>query len=128
MHQGNLDKVKGVYRINAVYKVTQCQFTGCMERVSVRYPLVVLDCPPAFFPLSREASTPATAPRTSTTTALLVKLCVEEFAKSHRWQCNYEASAASNTASVVASSAATSRTRGVTLSAWYRFHRTMRAM
>lgn len=65
------------------------------------YPLVVLDRPLAFFPLSCEASTPATAPRTSTTTALLVKLCVEEFAKSHRWQCNYEASAESKTASVI---------------------------
>ena len=85
MHQGNLDKVKGVYRINAVDKVAQCQFTGCMERVSVSYPLEVLDRPLAFYPLSCEASTPATAPRTSTTTALLVKLCVEEFAKSHRY-------------------------------------------
>ena len=101
MRQGNLDKVKGVCRINAVYKVTQCQFTGCMERVSLRYPLVVLDCPLAFFPLSREASTPATAPSTSTNTALLVKLCVDEFAKSHSWQCNYEASAESKTASVI---------------------------
>ena len=65
------------------------------------YPLVVLDRPLAYFPLSCEASTPATAPRTSTTTALLVKLCVEEFAKSHSWQCNYEASAESKTASVI---------------------------
>ena len=36
MHQGDCDKVKGVYHINRVDEVTQCQFTTCGERISGR--------------------------------------------------------------------------------------------
>ena len=43
MHQGDLDKVKGVYRINAVNEVIEYQFTGCVERISENFLLPVLD-------------------------------------------------------------------------------------
>ena len=42
VHQGDLDKVKGVYHIKAVDEVTQYQFTGCVERISENFPLPVL--------------------------------------------------------------------------------------
>ena len=43
MHQGDPDKVNGVYDINAVDEVTQYQFTGCVERISENFPLPVLE-------------------------------------------------------------------------------------
>lgn len=42
MRQGDLDKVKAVFHITGVNEVTQYQFTGCVDRVSGRYPLMVL--------------------------------------------------------------------------------------
>ena len=37
MHQGDQDKVKGVYHINLVDEVTQFEITCCVERVSEQY-------------------------------------------------------------------------------------------
>ena len=45
MHHGDLDKVKGGYRINAVNEVIEYQFTGCVERISENFLLPVLDRP-----------------------------------------------------------------------------------
>ena len=43
MHQGDLDRVKGVYPINAVNEVIEYQFTGCVERISENFLLPVLE-------------------------------------------------------------------------------------
>jgi hypothetical protein len=37
VHQGDLDKVKGVYHINIVDEVTQWEIVGCVERISEAY-------------------------------------------------------------------------------------------
>lgn len=37
VHQGDLDKEKGVYHINVVDEVTQWEIVGCIEKVSERY-------------------------------------------------------------------------------------------
>jgi hypothetical protein len=37
VHQGGLDKVKGVYHINIVDEVTQWEIVGCVERISEAY-------------------------------------------------------------------------------------------
>jgi len=50
VHQGDLDKVKGVYHINVVDEVTQYQFVGSVERISERYLLPVLEDLLAAFP------------------------------------------------------------------------------
>ena len=43
MQQGDLDKVKGVYHINAVNEVIRDQFTGCVECISENSLLPVLE-------------------------------------------------------------------------------------
>ena len=43
VHQGDQDKVKGVYHINVVDEVTQYQFVGSTERISEHYLLPVLE-------------------------------------------------------------------------------------
>ena len=51
MHQGDFDKVKGVYRINATDQVTHYQFAGCVECIWGRYPLPVLGRLPVSLPV-----------------------------------------------------------------------------
>lgn len=43
VHQGDQDKVKGVYHINLVDEVTQFQITCCVEKISERFLLPVLE-------------------------------------------------------------------------------------
>ena len=43
VHQGDLDKVKGLYHINAVNEVIEYQLTGCVERISENFLLPVLE-------------------------------------------------------------------------------------
>ena len=43
VHQGDLDKVKGVYHIDVVDEVTQYQFVGSVERISEHYLMPVLE-------------------------------------------------------------------------------------
>ena len=50
VHQGDLDKVKGVYHINTVDEVTQFEFLGSTEQISERYLLPVLESLLAAFP------------------------------------------------------------------------------
>ena len=42
VHQGDLDRVKGVYHINAVDEVTRFEYVGSSERISEFYLLPVL--------------------------------------------------------------------------------------
>ncbi len=50
MHQGDLDKQKGVYHINAVDEVTQFEVVCSVERISERYLIPVLTQMMAAFP------------------------------------------------------------------------------
>lgn len=50
VHQGDLDKVKGVYHINLVDEVTQWQIVGCVEGISEKFMLPLLEDLIAQFP------------------------------------------------------------------------------
>ncbi len=43
MHQGDLDKQKGVYHINAVDEVTQFEVVGSVEKISEQYLIPLLE-------------------------------------------------------------------------------------
>ena len=43
VHQGDLDKEKGIYHINIVDEVTQWEVIGCVERISEEYLLPLLE-------------------------------------------------------------------------------------
>lgn len=50
VHQGDQDKVKGVYHINAVDEITQFEVVCSVERISERYLIPVLQYILSFFP------------------------------------------------------------------------------
>jgi len=50
VHQGDWEGVKGVYHINAVDAVTQWQIVGCVERISERFLVPVLEAMLQQFP------------------------------------------------------------------------------
>lgn len=43
VHQGDLDKQKGVYHINLVDEVTQMEYIGCVEKISEHFLIPVLE-------------------------------------------------------------------------------------
>jgi hypothetical protein len=43
VHQGDLDKQKGVYHINLVDEVTQMEYIGCVEKISEYYMIPLLE-------------------------------------------------------------------------------------
>ncbi len=103
VHQGNLDKVKGVYHINAVDEVTQYQFTGCVERISEHYLLPVLERLLESFPFTVHGfhSDNGSEDVNYQVAALLEKLRVEEFTKSRPRRSNDKALAESKNGSVI---------------------------
>ena len=103
VHQGDLDKVKGVYHINAVDEVTQYQFTGCVERISERYLLPVLERLLASFPFAVHGfhSDNGSEYINYQVAELLEKLRVEEFTKSRPRRSNDNALAESKNGSVI---------------------------
>lgn len=50
VHQGDLDKIKGVYHLNAVDEVTQWQVVGAVEQISEAYLVPVLEAMLEQFP------------------------------------------------------------------------------
>ncbi len=50
VHQGDLDGIKGVYLVNAVDEVTQCQCVCAVEKISEAYLLPVLEAMMTAFP------------------------------------------------------------------------------
>jgi transposase InsO family protein len=50
VHQGDLDKIKGVYHINAVDEVTQWQVVGAVEQISEAYLIPILEAMLEQFP------------------------------------------------------------------------------
>ena len=66
VHQGDLDGVKGVYHINTVDEVTQYEHIGCVQAISERFLLPVLEANLRAYPFQSRDSTPTMAPSTST--------------------------------------------------------------
>jgi hypothetical protein len=56
VHQGDLDKRKGVYHINAVDEVTQFEMVGSVEKISERYLIPILEQMLENFPFSHAKS------------------------------------------------------------------------
>ena len=67
VHQGDLDGRKGVYEINLVDEVTQYEFVGAVQAISERFLVPSWKASWGFSPSRSRASTPTTAPSTSTT-------------------------------------------------------------
>ena len=84
MHQGDLDKVKGVYHIDVVDAVTQYQFVGSAERISEHYLLPVLESLLEAFPFRLRGfhSNNGSKYVNHRVAELLEKLRVGEFTKS----------------------------------------------
>ena len=84
VHQGDLDKVKGVYHIDVVDAVTQYQFVGSAERISEHYLLPVLESLLEAFPFRLRGfhSNNGSKYVNHRVAELLEKLRVGEFTKS----------------------------------------------
>ena len=84
VHQGDLDKVKGVYHINVVDEVTQYEFTGSVERISEHFLLPLLERLLEAFPFRVRGfhSDNGSEFVNYQVAALLEKLRIEEFTKS----------------------------------------------
>ena len=67
VHQGDLDREKGLYEINLVDEVTQYEFVAGAEGISERFLVPALQGSIEALPSSSRVSTPTTAPSTSTT-------------------------------------------------------------
>ena len=120
VHQGDLDKVKGVYHINAVDEVTQYQFTGCVERISENFPLPVLERLLESFPFAVQGfhSDNGSEYINYQVAALLEKLRVTEFTKSRPRRSNDNGLAESKNGSVVRKMFGHGTSRGPTPSCW----------
>ncbi len=84
VHQGDRDKVKGVYHLNLVDEVTQYQYIGSCQKISERYLLPLLEALLQSFPFSVRGfhSDNGSEYVNHTVAALLQKLHVGEFTKS----------------------------------------------
>ena len=103
VHQGDLDKVKGVYHINTVDEVTQFEFLGSTEQICERYLLPVLESLLAAFPfrvLGVHADN-GSEYINHRVARLLEKLRVEEFTKSRPRHSNDNALVESKNGTVV---------------------------
>ena len=103
VHQGDLDKVKGVYHINVVDEVTQFQFVGSVERIAEHYLLPVLEQLLQAFPFRIRGfhSDNGSEYINYQVAALLEKLLVEEFTKSRPRRSNDNALVESKNGTVV---------------------------
>ncbi len=103
VHQGDLDKVKGVYHINVVDEVTQFQFVGSVERISERHLLPVLESLLEAFPFRIRGfhSDNGSEYVNYQVAALLEKLRVGEFTKSRPRRSNDNALVESKNGTVV---------------------------
>lgn len=103
VHQGDLDKVKGVYHINAVDEVTQFEGVGSTERIAESYLLPLLESMLEAFPfeiLGVHADN-GSEYINHQVARLLEKLRVQEFTKSRPRHCNDNALAESKNGTVV---------------------------
>ena len=66
VHQGDLNRQKGVYHINATDEVTQFEFVFTVEKISERYLLPILEALLDCFPFALITTTPIMVLNTST--------------------------------------------------------------
>ena len=120
VHQGDLDKVKGGYQINAVDEVTQYQLTDCVEHDSESFLLPVLDRLLETVPLAVRGfhSDSGSEYVNCQVASLLQRLRVTEFAKSRPRRSNDNGLAESKNASVIRKRFGRGTSRGRTPSAW----------
>lgn len=102
VHQGDQDRVKGVYHINAVDEVTQFEVICSVEKISERFLIPVLETMLDFFPFNVISfhSDNGSEYINQNVAKLLEKLFIE-FTKSRPRQSNDNALAESKNASVV---------------------------
>jgi len=102
VHQGDLDKVKGVYHINAVDEITQFEIVCSVEKISEQYLMPVLEQMLASFPFTVLGfhSDNGSEYINQRVSKLLQKLFIE-FTKSRSRHSNDNALAESKNASVV---------------------------
>ena len=102
VHQGDLDGVKGVYLVNAVDEVTQCQCICAVEKISEAFLLPVLEAMVTAFPFVIRGfhSDNGSEYINHRVASLLEKLRIEQ-TKSRSWQSNDNALAESKNASTV---------------------------
>lgn len=103
VHQGDLDRVKGLYHINLVDEVTQFQFVGSVERISERYLLPLLEALLEAFPFTVQGFHADNGSEyiNHRVTGLLSKLHIQEFTKSRARHTNDNALVESKNGSVV---------------------------
>ena len=103
VHQGDLDKVKGIYHINVVDEVTQFQFVGSVERISEQYLLPLLEKLLEAFPFRIRGfhSDNGSEFVNHQVAALLEKLRIEQFTKSRPRRSNDNALVESKNGTVV---------------------------
>ena len=103
VHQGDLDRLKGLYHINLVDEITQFQFIGSVERISERFLLPVLEALISAFPFIIRGFHADNGSEyiNHRLAALLQKLQVQEFTKSRARRTNDNALVESKNGSVV---------------------------
>lgn len=89
VHQGDLDKIKGVYHINMVDEVTQWQIVGSVEKISEQYLEILLEDLISQFPFKiiNFHSDNGSEYINKTVASLLNKLVIEQ-TKSRSGRCN----------------------------------------
>lgn len=102
VHQGDLDKQKGVYHINAVDEVTQFEMVGSVEKISERYLIPILEQMLDSFPFVIKGFHADNGSEyiNRNVAALLQKLLIE-FTKSRSRQTNDNALAEGKNAAIV---------------------------
>ena len=102
VHQGDQDKVKGVYHINAVDEVTQFEIVCSVEKISEAYLLPVLEIMMDYFPFKLISfHSDNGSEYINQQVARLLKKLLIEFTKSRSRHSNDNALAESKNASVV---------------------------
>ena len=103
VHQGDLDGVKGVYHINTVDEVTQYEHIGCVQAISERFLLPVLEANlQAYpFPIQGFHTDNGSEYINQRVAALLNKLHIGEFTKSRARTSNDNALVEGKNAAVV---------------------------
>ena len=103
VHQGDLDRIKGLYHINLVDEVTQLQFVGSLGRISERFLLPVLEALINAFPIQVQAFHADNGSEyiNHRVAELLAKLHIQEFTKSRARRTNDNALVESKNGSVV---------------------------
>ena len=103
VHQGDLDRIKGLYHINLIDEVTQFQSIGSVERISEHFLLPVLETLITSFPFTIQAFHADNGSEyiNYRVARLLNKLHVHEFTKSRARRTNDNALVESKNGSVV---------------------------